>query len=704
MGQYANALELYQRALPIIEQTADPATKGTVLHNTGFTYSKAGNQSEALQYYERALRARESIPDETGMASTLNNMGFLLNQQGDADGALKLFEQALALSQKNKATGIEGRILDSQGDAYARIREYTKALTVYHEALAIRRQMGDRRGERVTLANIGRIYQEQGNDEYAIAFYKQAVNVSEAIRGDLGGLARDLRASYTKKVSEVYRRLADLLLKDDRVVEAQQVLDLLKLQELEEYSIDVRGSPETRRGIAKFTGEQQIVLRHDEIFSRFVETLKVLSDLERRKDSLTESERDRLKKLTGERKQFSKIFNRFVKSREIRNWKRSMSDSSLNITQLVNLQDNLGKLENTVLLYPLVLEDRLELVLVTAFAPPVHQVVDIKQQVLDDIINRFRSALVNVGSDPTPLARQLYDLLIRPLQSALDAAGAETIIYAPDRALRYIPLSALHDGQRWLVERYKIHRITAFSLSDLNTRPTRELQIFAGAFSSGDLEFKVGEQNFRFSGLPFARLEVEGLAKMIPSTKTIFDEDFTPQVIEREAGFHTVVHLATHAAFLTGHSDESFILFGNGERLTLMDVEEEWPGVLPNVELVVLSACETGVGGKLENGDEILGFGALMEGAGADASIATLWPIADGGTQVLMSAFYRVWSEKRVTKAEALQNAQVMLIRNSDQTDSIKRGIISADVVENVKGHLSHPYYWSPFILIGNGL
>lgn len=118
----------------------------------------------------------------------------------------------------------------------------------------------------------------------------------------------------------------------------------------------------------------------------------------------------------------------------------------------------------------------------------------------------------------------------------------------------------------------------------------------------------------------------------------------------------------------------------------------------------MLSACETGVGGKLENGDEILGFGALMEGAGADASIATLWPIADGGTQVLMNAFYRGLHEQRVTKAEALQNAQLMLIRNSDQIDSSKRGIIPADVVENVKGRLSHPYYWSPFILIGNGL
>ena len=111
---------------------------------------------------------------------------------------------------------------------------------------------------------------------------------------------------------------------------------------------------------------------------------------------------------------------------------------------------------------------------------------------------------MDVGSDPMPLAWQLYDVLIHPLGDALDAAGAQTIIYAPDGALRYVPLSALYDGQKWLVERFKIHRITAFSLSDLNTKPNHDLRIFAAAFSSGDFEFKVGGQKFHFAGLPFA--------------------------------------------------------------------------------------------------------------------------------------------------------------------------------------------------------
>lgn len=709
LGQYPKALELYGRALPLIEQAGDPKATGTMLHNIGFAYAKAEDPSEAMHYYEGALSAREAIPDENGMASTLNNMGFIISKQGDVDGALKLFEQALALARKNNAVGIEGRILDSEGDSFAQAGRSSEALAAYHEALAIRRWLGDRRGERVTLANIGRVLQKQGRDAVAIVFYKQAVNVSESIRKDLLDLPAELKTSYTEKVSETYRSLADLLLKYDRVVEAQQVLDLLKLQEIEDYLQDVRGSSETSQGVGQFPGEKRIAEENNEVVARLAETLREISELEGREDTLTESERDRLKKLIGEKKRFAEVFNHFLDSEAVLDWEDNMTRtekrSTLELDRLFDLQDNLKKLKKTVLLYPLVLDDRLEIVLVTPYAPPVHQAVDITRIELNQLINNFRLALTNVGSDPRPLARKLYDKVIDPVHATLESVGAETIIYAPDGALRYVPLSALYDGQKWLIERYKIYRITAYSLSDLNIEPSRDLRVLAGAFSTGDIKFAVGEQKFHFSGLPFARIEIEDLAKVIPSTKTLFDKDFTPQNTEAEAGFYTVVHLATHASFLTGQPDESFILFGNGERLTLMDVKQRWSGaVLPNVELIVLSACETGIGGRLEKGDEILGFGYLMERAGADASIATLWTVDDGGTQILMDNFYRKLNQRPTTKAQALQQAQLTLLHGGDARGGDERGAMPADAVDKIKGRLSHPYYWAPFILIGNGL
>ena len=711
LGQYPKALALYRRALPLIEPTGDRRAAGTMLHNIGFAYAKSENPAAALHYYERALSARRSIPDETGLASTLNNMGFLISKQGDVDGALKLFEQALALARKNKAIDLEARIRDSAGDSHAQAGRFSEALAAYYAALAIRKSLGDRRGERVTLANIGRLLQTQGRDAVAIVFYKQAVNVSQSIRKDLANLPAELKTTYTAKVSESYRRLADLLLNYDRVVEAQQVLDLLKLQEIEDYLQDIRGSAESGPGVGQFPAEKRIAEENTKIVARLAETLREISELEGRADTLTAPERERLKKLVDAKEQIASVFDHFLDSEAVRDWEDDMTRterrSTLELDHLFDLQDNLKKLKKTVLLYPLILDDRLEIVLATPYAPPVHQAVEITRIELNELISNFRLALRNAGSDPRPPARKLYDTIIDPVSAAIESIGAETIIYAPDGALRYIPLSALYDGQKWLIEKYTIYRITAYSLSDLNIEPSGALRVLAGAFSAGDIEFAVGEQKFHFAGLPFARIEIEGLAKTIPDTKTLFDRDFTPQNTEAQAGLHTVVHLATHASFLAGQPDESFILFGNGERLTLMDVKRRWSGaVLPNVELIVLSACETGIGGRLEKGDEILGFGYLMERAGADAAIATLWTVDDGGTQVLMDNFYRQFSQGRTTKAQALQQAQLALLRGAGAGGTDERGASPADAADTsdtLKGRLSHPYYWAPFILIGNG-
>ena len=125
---------------------------------------------------------------------------------------------------------------------------------------------------------------------------------------------------------------------------------------------------------------------------------------------------------------------------------------------------------------------------------------------------------------------------------------------------------------------------------------------------------------------------------------------------------------------------------------------------MPDVDLVVLSACETAVDGTIGDGAEILGFGFLMEEAGAKASLASLWKVDDGGTHTLMEQFYDALLRGGLSKAAALRQAQLSFIQAAEQS---QRGF---EVVYNTNGEaidpndLSHPYYWAPFILIGNGL
>lgn len=169
---------------------------------------------------------------------------------------------------------------------------------------------------------------------------------------------------------------------------------------------------------------------------------------------------------------------------------------------------------------------------------------------------------------------------------------------------------------------------------------------------------------------------------------------------------YTVVHLATHSAFVLGTLDDSFMLFGNGDRITLRDMQK-WS--LKNVDLVVLSACETGLDGNLGNGEEILGLGYQMQRAGARAAIASLWSVSDGGTQALMDAFYTALENSNTTKAEALRQAQIALITGDYTALGKQRGLsvqqrIGTSLPSEVANRLNHPYYWAPFILIGNGL
>ncbi len=708
LGQFRRAIKLLEQALPILKMSNEQTNLARLYHNIGYAYSEIRNYKNALKYYQQALTQRQQLGDQAGIASTLNNMGFLRAQQGQRQVALTLLKEALSAARLAGDRLIEGRTLDSLGDTYTLVNDYNKAQRAYNDALVIRKQLHDRKGERVTLGNIGKLLEAQGRDKLAIVFYQQAVNVSEAIRGELYNLPGEIVSTYTDKVSRIYRRLAALLLKHERIIEAQRVIDLLKVQELEDYLQTIRGNDKSLQGLPEAPQDQQVSKAFFKKLVAIVQLVQEMEALQASEHELTPEEQTQLELLDKKETELSGQFVQFYQSDEIREWERNRAevdeDAQLKVKQLSALQKNLREIGHTAIVYPLILENRLELVLTIAEGSPVHVSVDITRSNLNRLISDYLNALRNPGLDVRPAAQKLYALLIAPLDKVLTDLDVKSIIYMPDRTLRYVPLSALYDGRQWLIERFRVYRITSTTLSDLNKKPAKKLKLLAAAFSSGETDFAIGDEEFRFRGLRFAGIEVEALKRAIPGTKLILDKQFTIAKVRAEARFYTVIHLATHAAFVVGQPDESFILFGNGERLTLKQVQQKWTNKLRNINLIVLSACETGIGGRLGSGEEILGFGYLMEEAGADASITTLWQVDDGGTQILMNEFYQQLVKPDSGKAEALRQAQLEFIRSDEEGSTIDRGAILADNKPTLKGRLSHPYYWAPFILVGNGL
>ncbi|GAB4204943.1 MAG: hypothetical protein Fur006_60560 [Coleofasciculaceae cyanobacterium] len=709
LGQYQRSIELNQQSIAILRKIG--YVYGLQLADIGLAYQALGQYQQAINLAQQALAIARDRGNAELEAFLLNDLGNAYYSLGQYKKAVEFHQQAVdrAPDRFHRWTVVS---LNDLGRAYQALGEYQQAMEFHGLALSISRDKGFRAVEGSALSYIGELLAQQNQPELAIIFYKQSVNVREAIRQDIRGLSKEQQQSYTETVAVTYRRLADLLLKQDRILEAQRVLDLLKVQELEDYLNNVRGSETSAQGIANRAPEQQFNQSYDALLNQAIEQGKELVQLENIPVSnRTESQKQRVIVLRKNQQQIVQQFQTFLKSPEVAQLvaqlRQSTSGEGFDLDKYAtSLQDNLKRLQqDAVILYPFILDDRLELVLITPYTPPIRRTVAVKKKELNQTIVDFRTSLKNPSSDAKTPAQKLYNWLIKPLENDLTQAKAKTIIYAPDGQLRYIPLAALYDGNQWLVQRFGINNITALSLTEFNTKPQPKLQVLAGAFTTGSYNFQIGNETFNFSGLQYAGVEVENLAKTVPSTTQVVDKQFNQDTI-LQMNDYSVVHLATHAAFVTGQPEESFILFGDGSRSTLRDVGS-WR--LPNVDLMVLSACETGLGDKLGDGKEVLGFGYQMQQTGARAAIASLWKVDDGGTQALMNAFYAALENGNMTKAEALRQAQITLITGDYTALGQQRGLevkqrISNSVSPQVNSRLSHPYYWAPFILIGNGL
>jgi CHAT domain-containing protein len=327
----------------------------------------------------------------------------------------------------------------------------------------------------------------------------------------------------------------------------------------------------------------------------------------------------------------------------------------------------------SAVVYPVVLPDRLELLVSTSSGTISRHVVAVPRSVLEHEAARFRLALAAPATDRflTP-AQRLYDWLVAPYQRLLAETGVETIVFVPDGALRTIPLAALHDGRRFLIERWAV-AVTP-SLDLIAPRP---LELSQGRLLLGGLSEPV--QGFEaLENVPDELAAIEARF----DARVLLDDAFRADRFEREIRESppSVVHLASHAEF-TGDPRTSFVLTHDG-RLTLEDlsglVGEQRFGD-DRLELLVLSACETAVGDERA----ALGLAGVAVRAGASSALGTLWPVSDAATRELIVKFYDGLAEGNQTKAGALRAAQLALLGSEDY---------------------AHPFYWAPFLMINNWL
>ena len=328
-------------------------------------------------------------------------------------------------------------------------------------------------------------------------------------------------------------------------------------------------------------------------------------------------------------------------------------------------------------IYPIILPDRLAVILSLPDGSLRHYSTYLPQAEIEATIESLYQSFNPIFSNQKrmQLSQQVYSWLIEPAEADLSKNGIKTLAFVLDGSLRNIPMAALSDGKQYAIEKYNIALTPGLQLLPSQGLPVEELQaVVAG----------VSEANQGFASLPGVKEEVNKISTQL-SSQLLFNEEFTNANLQQQLQKTTapIVHLATHGQF-SSTPEDTFIVTWKG-RIEVNELEtllrrRETNRVTP-IELMVLSACQTAAG----DNKAALGMAGMAVRSGARSTLATLWSVKDQSTTQLIGQFYQqlVQYQSDINKAEALRQAQLALINSED---------------------FNHPFYWSPFVLVGNWL
>ena len=766
MGQYAKALPLLTRALAVSEKASGPEhpSSGRQLNNLGLLHRAMGQHDKALPLFVRALAISESVhgPEHPSTGTALSNLAGLHRTMGQYGKALPLFVRALAISEK--AEGFEhpstGRQLNNLGSLYQDMGQYDKSLDFYVRALSIsekaegpehpntgthlnnlgllHRAMGQydkglQYVQRAYLASLSNpstlttfdsasamawLSNSKGNKEEAILFAKQAVNSWQLVRSkNAAGLSQEQNRGLLEQNKRIYSDLAEWLISAGRLAEAEQVMAMLKNQELMDFVRRSGAGP----AIAELDGrESQALSELQGLSKEWVKDARELASLEQKRSTeRTADDSARLAVLVKRRVEWSNTLQRWLsnlpsslakveKDGQVQRDQISKTSSVMQTLVAATPGDALG-------LQYVLTDKRLSIIFHTKSASTFKQVnvplEDIRKQVA-----RFREVLSEPSRDPQPAARELYQTLLGPIEAELSKVSPQTLILNLDDVLRYVPFAALHDGKRYLAERMAVAIHT--SAGGASIRPQSGALWQVGGLGLSDAKG-------RFTALPSVGNELRAIVKTASNASGLL-----PGQIAMNADFHedslrdmlkdqlSVLHIATHFSFLPGSETGSFLLLGDGKELSLATIKNM---NFTGVQLLTLSACETAKGGgRTDQGEEVEGLAAVVQQKGAQSVMASLWPVADASTALLMREFYQLRTKPNSQgNAQSLRAAQLGMLsgelklpttvdsnrpRAAQRVVSDTRGEREPAFVKDNARPFAHPYYWAPFIMMGNWL
>lgn len=725
-GQTEEAIATWKQAKSYYQQLEDDLGVIRASINQASAFKQLGLYRRALKTLAEVETSLEQQPNSELKVAGLRSYGDILRLVGQIERSREVLRSSLTIADKLESPQSSIEILLALGNTY-KARQPEQALLLYEQALDTCRQSSNCLQTDLPV----QIYLAQLNTQLNTPHWHQSKSLIKPIKQEFARLPVD-RANVDRRINFAHS-LVELSHHANR--QENQIVRAADRQEIEEflattiaeakainypksqsYILGLRGqireelkdwdnaqkytkkalilaqginAPEVSYlwqwqlgRIDRALGERSQAIAH---YSQAVELLKFLSrDLVAIDPDVQYSFRDSVEPVyrglvsllleTDEGESVSQVNleagREVIESLQLAELNNFFREACLD-AQTVNI-DNVDR--QAAVIYPIILRDRLEVILSLPNQPLKHYSTKIAQSDLESIIEQFRqNIVVRSRRNFYSSSRQLYDLIIRPALDDLTRSRIKTLVFVPDSSFRNVPVSALYDGKRFLLEDYSIALTPGLQL--LNPQPLEQEKL--RTIAAGITESVDG-----FAGLDYVNSELEEIESQINS-RLLLDRDFTGEALKKAIQYsdYPIVHIATHGQFSS--SIEDTFLLAWDERININELDS----ILQTrntdrenaIELLVLSACETATG----DSRAALGLAGMAVRAGAKSTLATLWSVNDRATSNLMSDFYRQLSDKHLPKAEAVRQAQLKLLHNR---------------------WYRHPFYWAPYVLLGNWL
>jgi CHAT domain-containing protein/uncharacterized glyoxalase superfamily protein PhnB len=687
LGFYRRALSALETADRSLQTQPDYAIKASSLRSLGDTLQLVGNLDKASQVLQRSLAIARRLNSADLTSAVFLSLGNLERLRSNPKAALEFYQQAIAAATAN-ATKVQAQL--NQLSLLVQTKDLGNARILFPQIQTQIAQLPASRDtiyDRINFANSLMRLQAatQGKDSPGIDSMAIAQILAEGI--EQAKSLNDRRA-----ISHTLGTLGTLYEQTQQFPSAQnltqqalsiaQAIDANDIAYLWQWQLGrlLKAQGNLKGAIAAYTDAVNTLqaLRGDllavnpgvqfsfrdsvEPVYRQLVALLLSDDPSNSQDATAKQKRLQQAQNTLEALQLAELINFF------------QADC------LTANPVDIAKVDRTAgVLYPIILENSLEAILSLPKQPLQHYSTPIARRQVEDVIASLRLELRDSSSiDYLANVQKLYDWLIRPGASQIAQSKVNTLVFVLDGELRNIPMAALHDGQRFLAETYNISLTPGLQLLDPKPLSKEPIAAIAAGLSQSSPSFTP----LRLNPLPNVEREIQQIQAQIPS-KVLLNQSFTGANLEKtlDASSFPIVHLATHGKF-SSKLEETYLLTWDGqiniEQLNQL-IRERNRQNDKVVELLILSACETARGDRRA----ALGLAGVAVRAGARSTIASLWSVDDEATATFMTELYKNLANKTTNKAEALRQAQMTLL--SDR-------------------QLNHPYYWAPFVLLGNWL